>query len=295
MVYSMSGFGRSGRIVVDPKSRRETNITLEMKSVNSKSIDVFIKCSSRFSFLEEWMRSIVRERLSRGKIDISFHIAGVSEDILSADFDALDRVDALFRTIEKRYRLKRTKDLRTYLNTEGVLVHKRTEPEADVIKEMVEGVLEEAISALKEMRLTEGRHLEMDLDEKLRKMESLLDEIDEERPRVVNAKFETMKRRMEAMIGDKVDEQMILQEVALFAEKVDIEEEIVRLRTHIKHMRSLFELEEPIGRKLDFISQELLREANTIGSKSPDEKIIGSVIEMKSLIDRIKEQVQNIL
>lgn len=295
MVYSMSGFGRSGRIVVDPKSRKETSISLEMKSVNSKSADIFIKCSSRFSFLEDRMRAIVRERLFRGKIDISFHITGASDTVLSADFDALDRVDALFRSIEKRYRLKRTKDLRTYLGTEGVLVHKRTEVEEDVIREMVEGVLEEAVSALMEMRLTEGRHLQFDLEEKLRRMEFLLDEIDAERPRVVNAKFEVMKRRIEALIGDKADEQMILQEAALFAEKVDIEEEIVRLRTHIKHMRNLFDLDEPIGRKLDFISQELLREANTIGSKSPDEKIIGNVIEMKSLIDRIKEQVQNIL
>lgn len=295
MVYSMSGFGRANRIVTDSNSKRETGITIEMKSVNSKSADIAIKTSSRFSFMEEWIRSIVRERLIRGKIDISLYITGASDTVLRADFGALDRIDSLFRSIEKKYRLKRTKDLSVYLNTEGVLIHKRTDLDEEALKAMVEPVLEEALEGLLYMRLTEGQHLRLDLESKIVQMETLLNTIEAERPNVVRSKFDTMKRRIEALIGEKADEQMILQEAAIFAEKVDVEEEIVRLRTHFKHMRSLFEMDEPVGRKLDFIGQELLREANTIGSKTPDETITGCVIELKSIIDRIKEQVQNIL
>lgn len=271
------------------------SITVEMRSVNSKTADISVRCSSRFAFLEDRIRSLVRSELVRGKIDVSLHITGASDTVLSADFDVLDRVHELFRSVEKRYKLRRTKDLSEYLKAEGTLIHKRLEVDEEILEERVKAVLSEAVSNLKRMRATEGEHLKNDLLEKISKMESLLRTIELARPKMVQDRFDTMKTRIESLLGEKVEEQLILQEVAIFAEKVDIEEEVVRLRTHFKHMRSLIDNDEPKGRQLDFISQELLRETNTIGSKSPDEDIIGVVIELKSHIDRIKEQVQNIL
>ncbi|MDO4754237.1 MAG: YicC/YloC family endoribonuclease [Bacillota bacterium] len=288
----MSGFGRAAS---DQETSKETGVTIEIKSVNSKSADISVKCSSRFAFLEEWIRGIAKERLSRGKIDISLYVTGAQDTAISADFDVLDRVDTLFRSIEKRYRLKRTKNIADYLRLDGALVFKRAEWDEEALKNAVAPVLMRALDALLAMRATEGRHLSEDIELKLQQMEVQLDMIENARAEMVRSKFETMKNRIEALLGDRVDEQLILQEAAVFAEKVDIEEEVVRLRTHFKHMRSLLKSEEPVGRKLDFISQELLRETNTIGSKSPDEGVVACVIELKSIIDRIKEQVQNIL
>lgn len=292
MVYSMSGFGRASAHGSD---RAFAVITIEIKSVNSKSCDIAVRTSSRYGFLEDWMKRIVRETLVRGKIDISLHISGAAGTVLSLDHDLLDRYDQLLRTVEKRYRLRRTKDASRYLALEGALVQKREDIDEDGVRKAVEPVLMRAMESLLAMRSTEGVHLSADIAKKTSALEECLSVIEAERPRMVQERYETMKDRIEKLIGDKVDEKLLLEEAALFAEKVDIEEEVVRIRAHLAHIRSLLESEEPIGRKLDFISQELLRETNTIGSKSPDEAIVATVIEMKSVIDRIKEQVQNIL
>lgn len=297
MIHSMSGFGRASNISQNEGAPAGAlaGVFVEIKSVNSKGCDIAVKCAARYSFLEEWVRGIVREHLVRGKIDVVIFVQGGSDTVLSVDFDALDRFHSLLSEIERRYRLRRTRSAEPYLKFDGAIVHSRPEIDEKSIKEMVEAPLLAAVGELKEMRVTEGRHLEADLSEKLVELEKLLDIIEERRPHVVESKFETMKARVKKLVGEMANEQLLMQEIAIFAEKVDIEEEVVRLKTHISHIRKLISEEDIVGRKLDFISQELLREANTIGSKSPDEVISGAVISIKSIIDRIKEQVQNIL
>ncbi len=197
--------------------------------------------------------------------------------------------------MERRYKLKRLGSAVDYLKTEGAAFYKRSEIDEEYYKKQIESLLNDALDELVSMREHEGGRLAEDVEKKLREMIDCLEVIEELRPLQVQKKFETLKQKISDLLGSEVDEQLILQEAAIFAEKVDIEEEVVRLRTHIEHMRKLIETGGVVGRKMDFIAQELLRETNTIGSKSPDEKIIAQVVEMKSIVDRIKEQVQNIL
>lgn len=311
----MSGFGRatgssldrekfgtsSGCSVVpegrkgDARNRREVGVSVEIKSVNSKGCDISVKCSSKLAFLEEWVRSAVRKELLRGKIDVSVFVTGAIESDLEADFALMDRYDALLRRIARRYRMKRTRNLSDLLHLEGAIIHRRAEPDEELLKALVAPVLKKATDQVLAMRRTEGAILEKDIEEKLRTMEASLRTVEERRPLLVRTKYESMKAKLESLLESKVDESVLAQELAIFAERVDIEEETVRLKAHFSHMRSLFGSEEPVGRKLDFICQEMLRETNTVGSKSPDEAISCEVIALKSLIDRIKEQVQNIL
>ncbi len=295
MVYSMSGFGRANNFCKCNGGLCEEGASVEMRSVNSKGCEISVKCASRYGFLEEWARGIVREHLIRGKIDISIFIQGSGDSVLSVDYDVLDRFHSILSSVERRYRLRRARSAEFYLRQDGAIVHRRPEIDEQQIKKMVEAPLIAAIEDLKRMRSTEGAHLANDLLVKIDELEGLLLSIEERRPSMVEEKYCAMRMRIEKLIGEKADEQMLLQEIAIFADRVDIEEEVVRLRAHISHMRKLLKEDEVIGRKLDFISQELLREVNTIGSKSPDALIADLVISMKSVIDRIKEQVQNIL
>ncbi len=294
MVYSMSGFGR-GDATFFSGTGKEVSIHVEMKSVNSRSCDITIKSASKYSFLEEWVRAEIRDSLVRGKVDFFLYVSGAKDGEMVLDFDVLDKYDSMLKQIERRYKLNRTRDASEYLKAEGAVVYKRNELDEAGFKAEFEPAAKAAIQELLSMRELEGRHLAEDIAGKLRELLGHLDAIEKLRQTQVEKKFEMLKQKISELIGSSVDEQLILQEAAIFAEKVDIEEEVVRLRTHIEHMERLLKDGGVIGRKMDFIAQELLREVNTIGSKSPDENIVAEVVEMKSVIGRIKEQVQNIL
>ncbi len=294
MVYSMSGFGRGDASFLSD-SGKEVNIHVEIKSVNSRNCDITVKSSSRYSFLEEWIRAEIRDFLVRGKVDFFLYVSGAKDVEMVLDFDVLDKYDSMFKQIERRYKLNRTRDAAEYLKAEGAILYKRNELDEEQFKLEFEPVAKAAIQELLSMRELEGNHLAEDISAKLRELLAHLDIVETLRPLQVEKKFQNLKQKISELMGSAVDEQLILQEAALFAEKVDIEEEVVRLRTHVEHMETLLKTGGVIGRKMDFIAQELLREANTIGSKSPDEKIVAQVVKMKSVIGRIKEQVQNIL
>lgn len=300
MVYSMSGFGRA------TATEGEIAVSVEIKAVNSKNCDIFIKCPYGLSFLEEAIRAQVKERLVRGKIELSITGTGLFSYTQSVDFDLLDKFHENLKQIEKRYGLRRTKDAAQYIRADGAFVSTRAIEDEGAVEALVNGAVDEALDGLVQMREREGANLVRDLGLKFEEIRASLSEIEKIRPQMVEKKYDQMRERLARLLsspgGEKPDEEMmkpddyvLAQEVALFADKVDIEEEVVRLKSHLKQAESTIEAGGSIGRKLDFIAQELLREANTIGSKSPDTDIVRHVITMKSAIDRIKEQVQNIL
>lgn len=298
MIYSMSGFGRVESILATSE-KSHIEVSIELKSVNSKYCDIYIKCPGKYGFLEEWIRTTVRKRLSRGKIDVLVTInESKTNQELEADFSVLDSYHKLVKQIEKRYKLKPTKDVGLYLAVNGAFSYKRSSLGDSYYQDLIAPILDEALNKLLAMRAHEGEQLKLDIEQKLIGIEREGTLIDSLRQDMVKLKTAKMRARISELLADQSiqpDESFIAHEVAAFAERVDIEEEIVRLRTHVSHMRSLLASGGVVGRKLDFLAQEMLREANTIGSKSPDDRIAMAVVNAKSMIDRIKEQLQNIL
>lgn len=294
MIYSMSGFGRA-----QTPEGSDIEFLLEIKSVNSRYCDINVKMSNRLVFLEDYIRNFVKEKLSRGKIDVYVSYKDTSDSFikLSPDFALMDKYNDVFLSILDRYGLEDTRDLDSYLGIGGIALEKRIEDEGKYFN-LLEPILNEALDSVKNMRANEGEKLRLDLLAKLDDIEQICDLIEANSSEIVEKYAIKLRDRIEEMVekaGVSPDLGYIAHEVAVFADKTDVDEEIVRFNAHIDHFRAILNGEKIMGRKLDFLAQEMLREVNTIGSKTRDLVVSGQVIEMKSIIERIKEQVMNIL
>lgn len=293
MVKSMTGFGRG-------TSGEEGSISfsVELKSVNHRYLDINVRMPKSMISFEEKIRKIINERLSRGKVDIfityknygDFHGEAVLNEALA------DSYYKTLKSIKDRYENVKD-DISVSLISSFHDVIKVEEKEENM-EELWEGLkfsLENALSMLVEMREIEGEKLKGDIILKCDSIKSLVDKIEVKAPEVVKE----YKIRLEERIKDlsdniTLDDNRISVEVAFFADKASIDEEITRLNSHINQVKNTLELNEPIGRKLDFIVQEMNREANTIASKSQDLEITNMVLDIKNHIEKIREQVQNL-
>lgn len=291
MLKSMTGYGRGE----DLSGGR--HIVFEIKSVNHKFFEFNSRLPRGYLFLEDKLKSYVQNRVSRGKVDIFLQIETLEE----ADVQVLVNhpltaayVQAL-REIRERYGLSDDVTLSLLSRYPDLLsVHKAPEDE-DAVWAAVRKAADPAIASFLAMRETEGARLKLDLLEKAERLEALVGEVEKITPETVREYRERLQEKIEELLGDnRFDEQRVLTEVAVFADKVAVDEETVRLRSHIRQLRQLVESEEPVGRKIDFLVQEMNREANTIGSKSVNSRIAYLVVDMKSEIEKIREQVQNI-
>lgn len=287
----MTGFGRSEKIV-DGRS-----VSVEVRSVNHRYFDYSSRITRGYGFLDEKLKALAQEKISRGKLDVAVAI----ETRESADTRVL--VDhtlaagyvAALRELQSRYRLRDDISVSTVARCPDVFTVRRAPEDEAAVWDAVRGVAREAFASLSVMRRAEGAHLKEDFLKRTGTILGLVSRVERRSPQTVDEYRQKLVERLHEMLADaSIDEQRVLTEAAIYADKVSVTEETVRLRSHIRQFHSLLESDEAVGRKLDFLVQEMNREANTIGSKCVDAEIAHLVVDIKAEIEKIREQVQNI-
>ncbi len=292
MVRSMTGFGRG------TFSDSGKEFTVEIKSVNHRYIDFYIKLPRQIAFLEERVREIVSKNIYRGKVDIFISFEDRSEDSKSVTLDEA-LADAYIQAINKlkaKYNLADDISVSLVSRLPDVLRIEKNEDDEEQLWIVLKNAIEVAISSLIHMREKEGNELRESLMQKADNMQDIIKHIYERSPGVVSEyKLKLENRIKDLMNQQTIDENRIAMEVAIFADRCSIDEELVRLGSHLSQLRDILSIQQQaIGRKLDFLVQEINREINTIGSKSNDIIITKSVLELKSETEKIREQIQNI-
>lgn len=283
----MTGYGRATREL----DGRE--LSVELKSVNHRFLDLSFRMPRSFSFLEDDARKRIAAAVARGHVEVYITYKNRRADakaveldraLLTAYMDALDGVEGLA-------------DDRTVMNVArfpDVLQITEAEEDQAALRALMSLAMEAALSALNAMRAREGEELLRDVRKQVDALEEITCKIEERYPATVGDYTRRLRASIEDLIGQNVDEARLLAEVAIMAEKSAIDEETVRLKSHIGLLRECLESEEPVGRRIDFVVQELNREVNTISSKSQDIPITGLVVEGKAVIEKLREQVQNV-
>ncbi|NLM57842.1 MAG: YicC family protein [Clostridium sp.] len=291
MIKSMTGFGR-GKIEDGGKE-----LMVEIKTVNHRYCDIYIKMPRQISFLEDKVREVIRKKISRGKVDVYITYDDFSED--SKDI-IIDRAlaEAYNRSVQllrDEFGLKDDISVSLIARFPDVLRVEKPEEDEEKIWSLLSVALNDALDALINMRQIEGEGLMHDLLERTTIIENNIKEISIRAPEVVKEYKCKLENRIKELLDQQiVDENRLAMEVAIFADRCSIDEELVRLGSHIKQLRETLKLSQPVGRKLDFLLQELNREINTIGSKANDLIITNQVVEIKSELEKIREQIQNI-
>ena len=290
MPLSMTGYGRA----VALNDGRE--ITVELKSVNHRFLDVGFKMPRVFVFLENDMRAQIASRLTRGHVDVFVTYNNTRNDTHNVRID-LGLLDAFINALRQGGEHAGLADnlrMTDIMRMDDVLVIEDNAEDQAALRALMTQALDGALDELESMRRREGETLKRDLLLKLDKLEKAAALIDEREPVWLNEYREKLRARVEEITQTQLDEARLSQEIALIADKAAVDEETVRLRSHISQMRGLLEADEPVGRKLDFLVQEMNREVNTTGSKSGDLTITDIVVNAKNDIEKIREQVQNI-
>ena len=286
----MTGYGK-GNLVLHGK-----DITVEVKSVNHRYFEYSSRMSRFFGFLDDKIKKEIQGMISRGKVEVSLMIRAVesSETKIEADVMlAKSYYDALC-AISDGVGLPNNADVLALSRFEGVLTQVKNEEDAETLWNDVKTVLHLAMEEFLAMRRAEGEKLYADVMYRLSVIENIVKEIETAAPQRVQAYREKLYAKLQNILADRqIDDARILTEAAIFADRVAIDEETTRLYSHISQYRKILSGNEPVGRKLDFLTQELNRETNTIGSKSNDLAITNMVVEIKAEIEKIREQIQN--
>ena len=296
MIRSMTAYGRAVRSGT-PDGK---NISIELKSVNNRYLDCGVKLPRIYASLEDRVRQYIQSRgISRGKVDVFINV-DITENVGTAiDVDmtlARSYIEAL-KKLRDEFGLPDDITVSKVARNQDIFIVRKPEEDAEHDWQLIKPVLDEAVSAFLRVRETEGERLKADILTKLVKIEELVGQIkarSEEDIATYRQKFEARLGQLLADNAVELNPQMVLTECAIYADRVAIDEEIVRLGCHFEAFRSIFESDEPVGRKLDFLLQEINRETNTIGSKVSDAQIASIVVEVKSELEKIREQVQNI-
>lgn len=291
MLRSMTGFGR-GEDTIGGR-----HIVFEIKSVNHKYFEFNSRIPRGYLFLEDKLKAYIQGKISRGKVDVFLQIETLEEtdvQVLVNHSLASAYVTAL-QELKERYQLPDEPSLALLSKYSDIFsVHKAPEDE-DAVWEAVRQVADQAIASFLKMREAEGARLKADILEKAGEIVALVDQVERHTPETVEHYRERLKAKIEELLQDnRFDEQRVLTEVAIFVDKVAVDEETVRLRSHFQQLQRLVDSDGPVGRKIDFLVQEMNREANTIGSKSVNSQIAYLVVDIKALIEKIREQVQNV-
>lgn len=291
MAKSMTGFG-SGTIVEDGKE-----ISIELKSLNHRYTDINIRIPRNLSFLEDDIRKKIQAQVFRGHIDVFINYQNTNEDShdIKIDFALLKSYLNSFEQIKKTTNLVDDITLSQILKLDDILIVSIREENNDTLTKIMRNSLEKALCGLIRMRSDEGEKLVHDIDQRADFINSKVSKIEDRVPIVIQEYKEKLQARIyELLQGMEMDMNRFNTEVAFFSDRSNITEEIIRLRSHIKQLQDTLSLTIPIGRKLDFIIQEMNREINTIGSKASDLNITNIVMDIKSEIEKIREQIQNI-
>lgn len=293
MLKSMTGFG-AGRSQVEGEE-----LSVELRSVNHKFLEVKARLPREAASLEASLLKQLKERLARGAVDLVVRrvAAGASSQVPQVDVALAREYARAFGELQEALGLTTTPAdlLRQVSNQPGVLRMEERQVDLASLEQAANAALEQAIEALLQMRAVEGNALRADLEARLLRVATWVDQLSELAPQAVEEHHARLVQRVaELSKGTQVDPQRLAQEVALFAERTDVAEELTRLKSHLEQMRTLLDAPEPAGRRMDFLVQEMHREVNTTGSKSQHPGISNLVVAMKAELERIREQVQNV-
>lgn len=290
-IKSMTGYGGAKGVV------EGLDLSAELKSVNNRYLDVNIRMPRGFLFAEEALKAAVGKHISRGKVDVFVTLntstsddtaVRVNEPLLRAYLSAL-------QDVSERYGLENDLTVSVVSRFPDVLTVEKTEADQQALSDGLVALLENALGEYDAMREREGERLLCDISSRLNTIESLVSAVEACAPETVARYEERLRQKMETVLeGKNVDESRIIAEAAIYADHIAVDEETVRLRSHIAQMRSMLENGSPFGRKADFLIQEFNREANTIGSKCQNADVAKVVVDLKSEIEKIREQIQNI-
>lgn len=291
MLRSMTGYGRSQQ-TIDGR-----DILVEIKSVNHRYFEFSARTPRAYGYLEDKLKSLLSGNISRGKVEAGvtvFTAEGKNAEVeLNLEL-ARGYVDAL-RAVKDELNLTDDLSLSVIARFPDLFQVTKTIEDEEVIWNEVRTVAEEALAKFIAMRITEGERMLADIESRLATIEGCVAEVEEQSPKTLAAYKERLYGKLnEVLEGKSVDEQRVLTEVAVFADKIAVDEETVRLRSHLKQFHTLLQSEESVGRKLDFLVQEMNREVNTIGSKCQAVDVTNVVLAMKAEIEKIREQIQNL-
>ena len=291
MIKSMTGFGSAKGTV------EGIEVTVELKSVNNRYLDTSVRLPRSFMFAEETIKSAVQSHISRGKVDVFVTInTAMADDMAVVVNEPLLKgyIDAI-KHISEEYELPSDMTAMTVSRFPDVLSVEKRELDADAVAAGIREIAEQALNDFDSMRLREGEKLRDDVLSKLDTINGLVSTVEENAPKTVAEYRERLLQKLNDVIGTAgIDESRILTEAAIFADKVAVDEETVRLRSHMSQLKTMINGASPTGRKIDFLIQEFNREANTIGSKCQNADIAHVVVDLKSEIEKIREQIQNI-
>lgn len=291
MIKSMTGFGRC------EVSENDRKFTVEMKSVNHRYLDVNIKMPKKLNFFESAIRALLKDYIQRGKVDIFITYEDMTENNVSIKYnkDIAGEYLKYLREMAEEFGLDDDIRVSTLSRYPEVFTMEEVTIDEEGIWKTLEKALRGAAEGFVETRIKEGENLRMDLISKLDGMLSHVDFIKERSPQIIAEYKQKLEDKVKDLLADvKVDENRLLMEVTIFADKVCVDEEIVRLKSHIETTKATLLAGGSMGRKLDFIAQEMNREANTILSKANDLEISNRAIELKTEIEKVREQIQNI-
>lgn len=291
MIRSMTGFGRG------EAQSQGREFLVEIKSVNHRYCDIFIKIPKHLSFLEDKVREAIGKSMSRGKIDVyvSYENRGEDSKTLSLDEPLAKAYIKTAELLRDKFNLKDDISVSLVSKFPDIVKIEKADEDEEILSSLLNAALDKAIQSLIVMRENEGSELKNSLLEKINNVENIIKDISVRAPEVVREYKQKLETRIKELLEQQtIDENRIAMEVAVFADRCSIDEEIVRLGSHIIQFREALKLDIPVGRKLDFVVQEMNREVNTIGSKANDLSITKNVIEIKSEIEKIREQIQNI-
>lgn len=292
MIRSMTSFGRS-----NSEEGKKRVFTVEMKSVNSRYLDVNIRMPKSIISLEEEIRKMISNSLNRGKVDVFINIKNYNEGagVPKVDINLAQGYLQCLKEIEEKLNIKNDISVMQIARFPEVITMIEEEDKIDEIWEELKPLIISSLDMMINMREVEGEKLKEDILIKINQIEELVSKVEEFADSIPKVFKQKLEERLKDLLGNvEVDENRIATEVCILADKATVDEEIIRLNSHINQVRETLKLNEPIGRKLDFIVQEMNRETNTIGSKSSDIKMTNIVIDIKNILEKIREQVQNI-
>lgn len=287
---SMTGFGQA--------NLKSTwgDFHIELRAVNNRFLDIQLRCPKMLANFDSAIKQLLGEHISRGSVSLFINVEEKEKSArLTYDKDAVQTYLTIFREIKKKYKLAGDITLADLLKFSDVITTEASKTADDAIWKQLKAALQKALEAFEKSRVAEAQRLTVDLKKTLKELRRLTDLVEKRAPARQKLAAETMQKRINAMLGNQIiDQQRIAAEIAVMADRLDISEEITRLRSHIDAVEADLACTEPVGKRLNFLLQEMNREANTTGSKANDTEISHLSISLKENIEKIREQIQNI-
>ena len=275
----------------------DKSCNMEIRSVNHRYLEVKLRIPKQFRSLEDKLTAIVKKLLTRGKVDISINLekSSIPLEKMELNLPLWEKINDIIQILDKDYQKKVNINLSDLMNAKDLLTYQQTDTDSEIFEQLFRKTIKTGIKGLIEMRKTEGKLLLIEIEQHLEKMKELIDQVPKFRQEILTIYQNKLKKNLKQLSLDyQENDPRILQEIGIFMDRIDISEELERFNTHLIHFKELLDSPDPVGRKLDFLLQEFNREANTLCSKANHTNIAKIGVELKSEIEKVREQIQNI-